>query len=133
MRINNAKIKGQVISVYFVLILIIIVLLTIFEVFVDIEEAEINPVLVFVMMMFVFLTLFIMVFKFAKYFEYDSDGLKAGIINKGLLATDNLKSKEHVLEFDKERLLSFKFQNLIFKRRLVLYILSKHGHKKKRF
>jgi hypothetical protein len=108
-----------------------LVLATVFEVFGDEEAPLIDPVISVVLVIFAFLALFSILFKFAKFFEYDSDGLKVGVINKGLLATDYLKSKEHSLEFDKDKLISFKFQNFIFKKRLVLYIMSKHGHKKK--
>ena len=90
-----------------------------------------NPVIAFVIILFSFLAVFIIIFSIAKYFEYDSDGLKVGIMNKGLLSTDYLRSKEHTLEFDKEKLVRFKFQNFVFYKRLVLYFLNSRGHHKK--
>ena len=110
------------------MILITLVLSTVFSIF---KDLDINPVIAFVIVVFVFLAIFIIVFNLDKYFEYDSDGLKAGIMNKGLLSTDYLKSKEHTLEFDKNRLVSFKFRNYIVQKCLVLYLLNKRGHKKK--
>ena len=47
------------------------------------------------------------------------------------LSTNSLKSKEHTLEFEKEKLVSFKFQNFIIYKRLVLYVINRRGHKKK--
>ena len=108
MRVNNSKVKGAVISVYFILIISALILSTVFSVF---KEIDINPVLIFVGVVFVFLGLFVLIFRITKFFEYDSDGLKVGIMNKGLLSIDSLKSKEHTLEFDKEKLVNFKFQN----------------------
>lgn len=128
MRVNNSKTKGVVISGYFVFMVISLTLLTVFSVF---SEIDINPVLIFIFTMFLYLGIFVLIFKITKYFEYDSDGLKVGLINKGLLSNKSLKSKEHTLEFDKEKLISFKFQNFIIYKRLVLYILSRNGHKKK--
>jgi len=128
MRINNSKVKGVVISGYFLLILVAIVLLTVFSVF---EDVEINPVITFVYVSFIFLVVFIIIFNLAKYFEYDSDGFKVGILNKGLLSTDYLKSKEHALEFDKENLTKYKFQNFILYKRLILYVLNSRNHKKR--
>ncbi len=128
MRINNSKIKGKVISGYFVSILITLVLSTVFSVF---KGIDVNPVITFVMVVFIFLAVFIAIFNIAKYFEYDSDGLKVGVMNKGLLSTDYLRSKEHTIEFDKENLMRFKFQNFVFYKRLILFILNSRGHNKK--
>lgn len=128
MRTNNAKVKGTIISLYFLLVLTVFVLVTVFSVF---KELELNPVIAFVMLIFLFMGIFVALFNIARYFEYDSDGLKVGVLNKGLLATDFLKSKEHNVEFDKSSLVNYKFQNFLVYKRLVLYILNKRGHIKK--
>ncbi|MBE9491137.1 MAG: hypothetical protein IMY67_12635 [Bacteroidetes bacterium] len=128
MRINNSKTKNIVISVYFLLIVLTLVFTTVFNAF---REISINPALIFIITIFVYLALFILLFGVTKFFEYDSDGLKVGIMNKGLLSTDYLSSKEHALEFEKKNLISFKFQNYIIYKRLVLYLLGRHGQKKK--
>ncbi len=128
MRINNSKIRGIVISGYFIFIVLALTLSTVFNVF---SELEINSVLIFIFTVFIFLGIFILIFKVTKFFEYDSDGLKVGIMNKGLLSTNSLKSKEHTLEFEKDKLINFKFQNFIIYKRLVLYITNSRGHKKK--
>jgi hypothetical protein len=128
MRINNSKIKDKVISGYFVSILITLVLSTVFSVF---KGIDLDPVITFIMVIFIFLAVFIAIFNIAKYFEYDSDGLKVGVINKGLLSTDYLRSKEHTIEFDKENLIRFKFQNFVIYKRLILIILNSRGHNKK--
>jgi len=128
MRINNSKVKKVIVSGYFLLIVLTLVFATVFNAFTDVS---INPVLAFVITVFVYLALFVLLFGVTKFFEYDSDGLKVGIMNKGLLSTDYLNSKEHTLEFDKKNLVSFNFQNFIVYKRLVLYVKNKRGHKKK--
>ena len=128
MRTNNGKIRNVIISVYFILIVMAIILSTVFSAFQDLTG---NPKLTFLLFLFGFIGLFFLVHWISKYFEYDSDGLKVGIMNKGLLSTDYLNSKEHTLEFDKKNLVSFNFQNFIVYKRLVLYIKNKRGHKKK--
>ena len=128
MRINNSKIKNIIVSGYFLMIVLTLVFAIVFNAF---REISINPVLIFIITVFVYLVLFILLFAATKFFEYDSDGYKVGIRNKGLLSTDYLNSKEHTLEFDKENLISFKFQNFIFYKRLVLYVTNHRGHKKK--
>ncbi len=129
MRINNSKVRNVIISMYFILIVLAIVFSIVFSGF---TELEINPVILFVIVLFIFLALFVFIFRISKFFEYDSDGLKISILNKGLLSTEQLSSKEHSLEFEKEKLISFKFQNFIIYKRLVLYILNKRGHNNKK-
>jgi len=128
MRVNNSKVKNIIISVYFLLIVLTLILSTVFNVF---AVLSINPVILFVILLFFFLALFVLLFKITKFFEYDSDGLKISIMNKGLLSNEQLNSKEHTMEFDKDKLISFKFQNFIIYKRLVLYLIGRGGHKKK--
>jgi len=128
MRINNNKLRGIIISIYFLLIILIVILASVFNIFVDIP---LNPVLIFVAVLFLFIGLFVLLFKITKFFEYDSDGLKISLLNKGLLSSDGLSTKEHSLEFEKDKLISFKFQNFIFYKRLVLFVINKGGHEKK--
>ena len=128
MKINNSKVKGVIVSAYFLLIVLIVILASVFNIFIDIP---LNPVLIFVAVLFLFLGLFVLLFKVTKFFEYDSDGLKISILNKGLLSSEGLSSREHSLEFEKEKLISFKFQNYIFYKRLVLVVINKRGHEKR--
>jgi len=128
MRINNFKVKNVIISTYFLLIVLVLILSILFSAF---SEVSSNPALAFIIIVFIFSGLFLMLFGITKYFEYDSDGVKVEVMNKALLLSEYLNKKEHVLEFEKKRLISFKFQNFIVYKRLVLYILSSHGHKKK--
>ena len=128
MRINNNKLRGIIISIYFFLIILIVILASVFNIFVDIP---LNPVLIFVAILFLFIGLFVLLFKITKFFEYDSDGLKISLLNKGLLSSEGLSTKEHSLEFEKDKLISFKFQNFIFYKRLVLLVVNMRGHEKK--
>lgn len=128
MRTNNAKVKNIIVSVYFVLIVLAIVLATVFSAF---SHLTTNPLLTFVILLAGFLILFFSVHAISKYFEYDSDGIKVVVINKGLLLSEYLNYREHKLEFDKERLKGFKFKNYFIFKSLTLYIKNAKGQIKK--
>ena len=100
MRTNNAKVRNTIISVYFVLIVMAIVLATVFSAFSDLTS---SPFLTFGIVVLFFVIVFFVVHAISKYFEYDSDGMKVVLINKGLIITDGPNSRqEQVLEFSKE-------------------------------
>ena len=82
MRTNNAKVKNTIVSVYFILIVLAILLATVFSAFSHLTS---NPLLIFLLLLGGFLILFFSVHAISRYFEYDSDGKKVIIINKGLL------------------------------------------------
>jgi hypothetical protein len=132
MRTNNGKVKNVIISVYFILIVLAILLATVFSAFKDLIE---NPFLATLIVLFILGVLFFIVHYIAKYFEYDSDGLKVVITNKGLLLSDYFNYREHTIEFEKDRLSGFKIHNYLVYKELVLYIKDKqHNHvKKERF
>ena len=131
MRTNNAKVKNVIISVYFILIVFAILLATVFSAFSDLTP---NPIVTFLIIAFSFGAIFFIVHYVAKYFEYDSDGLKVVVTNKGLLLSDHFNYREHTVEFFKERLTGFKLNNYFFFKTLVLYISDSKGHvKKERF
>ena len=124
MRTNNGKTKNVIISVYFILIVFAIVLATVFSAFSDLTS---NPVLTFFLILIGFAIVFLSVHWISRYFEYDSDGLKVIVLNKGLLLSDYLNYREHQVEFAKEDLLAFKFKNYIIYKTLVLHIRSSKG------
>lgn len=128
MRTNNSNVKNVIVSVYFVLIVMAILAATLFQAF---KHLTPNPLLTFVLIVIGFAALFFLVYRIARYFEYDSDGLKVVIINRGLLLTEYLNYREHKLEFDKERLSTFKFNDYFFYKTLDVYIKNKEGSKKK--
>jgi hypothetical protein len=78
-----------------------------------------------------FAGLFFLVHRVSRYFEYDSDGEKVVIINKGLLLSDYLNYREHIVEFEKERLAAFNFNNYFIYRTLDVYIKDRKGGRKK--
>ncbi|WP_434036126.1 hypothetical protein [Formosa sp. 4Alg 33] len=104
---------------------------TVFSAFKDITN---NAGLTFIIILAVFAALFLAVYLIAKYFEYDSDGDKVIVTNKGLLLSERFNYRSHDVEFAKEELVGFKIINYIVYRELVLYI-KKEGRKsvKKRF
>jgi len=128
MRTNNDKVKNVIISVYFILIVLAILMATVFNAFSDLTN---NPAITFAIITFAFALAFYLVHAIAKYFEYDSDGIKIVVINKGLLLSEHFNYREHKIEIDKEDLIGYKFHNYFVYRSLVLYIKGHHGHQKK--
>jgi len=128
MRTNNSKVKNVIISVYFILILFAIVLATVFSAFSHLTP---NPTVTFFIMFFGFIALFLFVHKISRFFEYDSDGVKVVVINKGLLLSDYFNYREHKLEFSKANLVGYKFNNYLVYKSLTLYIKDRKGNKKK--
>jgi hypothetical protein len=110
------------------MILLAILASTIFSAFSHLSN---NPTLIFLLILLVFIALFFLVHFISKYFEYDSDGIKVVIINKGLLLSDYLNYREHKVEFSKENLMAYKFHNYVIYKTLNLYIKDRKGNKKK--
>ncbi|WP_353778275.1 hypothetical protein [Winogradskyella sp. 3972H.M.0a.05] len=124
MRTNNGKAKNVIISVYFILIVLAILLATVFSAF---SKLTTNPVLTFLIILLGFIVVFAVVHWISRYFEYDSDGVKVVILNRGLLLADHFNYREHQIEFAKEDLRAFKFNNYIIYKTLVLYIQTTKG------
>ncbi|WP_299781075.1 hypothetical protein [uncultured Formosa sp.] len=127
MRTDNGKVKNIIISVYFVLIVLAVIMATVFSAFSHLTDyIWLSFIVVFIM--------FISVFLVVKYFEYDSDGVKVVVTNKGLLLSDKFNYRAHEVEFYKEDLVNFKFKNYFIYRCLVLHIKSNNrGFVKERF
>ena len=113
---------------YFTLIVLAMVLSTLFSAFIHVTP---NPTITIFVIMVGFVGLFFIIHRISRYFEYDSDGVKVVVINKGLLLADYFNYREHKLEFDKDRLIAFKFQNYIFYKSLTLYVKNSKGTTKK--
>lgn len=128
MRTNNGKVKNIIISVYFILIVLAILLATVFSAFQDLTP---NPYLTFVIILSLFVVLFVSVYLVSRYFEYDSDGVKVVLINRGLLLADHFNYREKKLEFDKEKLIQYNFNNFLIYRQLVLWLKRSDNTKKK--
>lgn len=128
MRTNNAKVKNVIISIYFILIVVAILMATVFSAF---SELTPNPILTFFIVLFGFLFAFVIVHQISRYFEYDSDGVKVVIINRGLLLADHFNYREKVLEFDKQEIRAFKFNNYFFYKNLVIQLKTSSGRIKK--
>lgn len=128
MRTNNSRVKNVIVSVYFVLVVMSIFSATVFNAF---KHLTPDPILTFMLILIGFALLFFLVYRISKYFEYDSDGLKVVLINKGLLLTEYLNYREHKLEFDKNRLIAFKFNDYVLYKSLDIYVKDRNGSKKK--
>ncbi|WP_338733887.1 hypothetical protein [Mangrovimonas cancribranchiae] len=128
MRTNNGKMKNVIISVYFILVVLAILLATVFNAFRDVTK---DPVVTFAIIFGGFALLFFLVHFISKYFEYDSDGVKVVVTNKGLLLSDHFNYREKTIEFEKDRLSAFKFHNYVIYKTLVLYIKNSKNHTRK--
>jgi hypothetical protein len=124
MRTDNRKVKNTVVSIYFILIVFGIMLATVFkslEFFVDST-------------FFVFLGLFVVLVLFhsiAGYFEYDSDGAKIIILNKGLILTEYINYRENKIEIARPELVGFKINNYVIYKSLVILYKTYDGRKAK--
>ncbi len=78
-----------------------------------------------------FIALFFVVHFICRYFEYDSDGTKVIVTNRGLLLSEYLNYRQHVVEFDKVDLVAYSFKNYIIFRTLTLYVVNSRGSKRK--
>ncbi|MBO3116881.1 hypothetical protein J4050_08990 [Winogradskyella sp. DF17] len=120
MRTDNRNVKNTVISIYFILIVLAILLFTVFR---SLNVFTENT-------FYVFLGAFLMMVLFhavASYFEYDSDGDKISVINKGLILTEYINYREKHVEFIRNELVGFKFRSFIIYKSLTLILKSKDG------
>ena len=128
MRTNNGKVKNVIISLYFILVVLAVIVTTLVSSF---SELYNNPTITILIILFVFSVLFVITHKVSKYFEYDSDGMQVVIINRGLLLSEYVNYREHRLEFEKEKLISFKFRDYFFYKSLTLNLKDRHGDLKR--
>lgn len=119
MRTNNEKVKGVIIGVYFIMIVLAITSIFVFN---AVTGMEVNPLILFLVVVGIFGVLFFIVHRVAKYFEYDSDGAKLIVINKGLLLSERFNYRQHKLECDKSELVGFKMYDFFIYKELVLLI-----------
>ena len=126
MRTNNGKVKNTIISIYFILIVLAVIVTTLYSSF---NEDLSNPAITILIILGGFILLFIMTHNVSKYFEYDSDGMKVVIINRGLLVSEYLNYREHRIEFEKDDLLGYRFRNYIVYKSLLLTLRDKKDRK----
>lgn len=115
MRTDNGSVRNFIISVYFVLIVVAVLLATVFQ---SLNVVSDGSLYVF----FGTLLVAILIHGIARFFEYDSDGPKLIIINRGLLLSDYLNYREHKIEIEKSKVLGFKIKKFyVFNQLVVLY------------
>jgi hypothetical protein len=120
MRTNNGGAKTTLVSTYFIIVILTILLGIVFRVFNNLTSSW---VFTFILIFLAFVVLFMVIHFSCKFFEYDSDGSKVVLINKGLLLSDRYDFREHIVEFDKGKLIGFKFKNyLVYKSLNVVYV-----------
>lgn len=128
MRTDNIKVKNLIISIYFILIVIVLVATMVFKMFRSLTS---DPILTFIILFVGFALLFVLLHQFVRYFEYDSDGPKVYVTNRGMLLSEKMNFREHKLEFLKENLLSYKLKNYVFYKSLTFYIKDSQGRRTK--
>lgn len=126
MRSDNRKVKNTVVSVYLLLIVFAILLATVFK---SLDIFEGNTFTIFIGL-FVLLVVFHSV---ASYFEYDSDGSKIIILNKGFILTEYINYREKKVEFARHQLVGFETNNYLIYKSLVVFVKTYNGKKKERF
>lgn len=124
MRTDNGGVRNFIISVYFVLIVIAVLLATVFQ---SLDAVSDGSLYVF----FGTLAVAVLIHGIARFFEYDSDGPKLIIINRGLLLSDYLNYREHKIEIDKEDVLGFKIKRFYVYNQLVVLYKDHHGKQNK--
>ena len=120
MRTDNRKVKNTVVSIYFILVVLAILLATVFKSLDFFKDG----------VFYVFLGVFIILVVFhsvAGYFEYDSDGTKIIVLNKGLLLTEYINYRERKLEFNRDQLAGYKIKDFIIYKSLVLVVNKPNG------
>lgn len=128
MRTNNSHVKKIIVSIYFVFLVLAIAL----PVFVkSLRVFSSNATLSSVVFALAFVALFFLVHFICRFFEYDSDGDKIIITNKGLLLSNYFNYRQHVAEFDKEDLIAYSFKNYFIYRSLSVYIKDSRGGKRR--
>ncbi|MEY8849090.1 hypothetical protein AB9K26_09750 [Psychroserpens sp. XS_ASV72] len=79
----------------------------------------------------IFVVIFFIIHFISRYFEYDSDGKKVIVINRGLLLSDHFNYRQRVVEFDKKDLIAYSFKNYVIYRVLTLYLKDSRGGKRR--
>ncbi|WP_299100192.1 hypothetical protein [uncultured Winogradskyella sp.] len=120
MRTDNRSVKSTIISIYFILLVFAILLATVFKSFHVLEGSSLWVV--------IGLAIAVVVVHFvASYFEYDSDGTKLVIINKGLILTDYINYRERKIEIAKHKVIGYKINNYKVYKTLVISRKNKNG------
>jgi hypothetical protein len=128
MRTNNSHVKKIIISIYFIFLVLAIALPVFIK---SLRIFSGNATLSSVTFALGFAGLFFLVHFICKFFEYDSDGVKVILTNKGLLLSEYLNYRQQVVEFDKESLIAYSFKNYILYRTLSVYIKDSRGKKRR--
>lgn len=120
MRTDNRNVKNTIISIYFLLLLFVILWITVFKSYGMFPESSLY--------VFLGLLLVAVVFHFvARYFEYDSDGVKLVIINKGLILTEFVNYRENKIEVEKSKLVKYRINDYIIYKVLVISLKNSEG------
>lgn len=128
MRFNNAKSRKWIPFVYFFVVLLSIVALLYMFFFKD----DFKEVRVWYAIPLSIVLVIVIIYSYAKYFEFDSDGNVLTFVNKGLFISNYIQyRKEHRAEFPKEKLKKYRIRNYILFSFLYIYVRSKNNQIKR--
>ena len=124
MRTDNRKVKNTVVSIYFILIVFAILSATVFK-FSDVMAGKVLYILLGLLAL-------VVLFHFvSRYFEYDSDGAKVIITNRGLLLTEYINYRENKVKFSRSQLVGYKINNYLIYKSLVIILKTQDGRQTK--
>lgn len=86
--------------------------------------------LIFWFFMIVLFFILVYVYKFGKFFEYDSDGEALCFRNSGAFLSESFSYRETRAEFPKKKLKKFQVKNYLFIKKLHLHVKSGYAEKK---
>ncbi|MBT8394834.1 MAG: hypothetical protein KJN66_08285 [Bacteroidia bacterium] len=128
MRINNARVKNTIITVYFLLLFAVLINMLVFGFF---RNWINNTNLEWTLIIGFFVVVLAALHSIAKYFEYDSDGDILVILNRGLIVSEIINYRERLVEIPKRKLLYYKLKNYGIYKSLNLYIRSGKNRQKR--
>jgi len=120
MRTDNRNVKNSIVSIYFLLLVLAVLLATVFRSYEVFSKVSIYLFLGL-------LVIFVFVYFMAKYFEYDSDGVKIVITNRGLIVGDLINYRQKQVEFAKRKLVSYRVRSYVIYKSLIITLRHSDG------
>jgi hypothetical protein len=87
--------------------------------------------LIFWFFIIVLFFILIYVYKFGKYFEYDSDGEALCFRNSGTFISESFNYREKRAEFPKKKLKKYEVKNYLIVKKLYVYVKSSYAGEKR--
>lgn len=124
MRFSNHKIT-RIIPFIYLIILASILILGYLEYKYEEENLFIEEIFFYIFII-IMVSILIYIYKFGKFFEYDSDGEALCFRNSGVLLSETLNYREKRAEFPKQKLKKFNIKNYLIFKKLSIYVKSNY-------